>query len=128
MNIASRYTLIKNQNLYQRINKDRVARYIFPIPAGGPIFSGNIFRSMPEKVITYIFWFVLPHRSRVPLGRGDQLELFQVPEVDCPVLGGRGQEELVRVELDIVDGPAVLRELGHQLSGSKVPDLKEEKL
>lgn len=31
---------------------------------------------------------------------------------------------LVRVELDVVDGPAVLVELGHHLASPEVPDLK----
>ena len=40
------------------------------------------------------------------------------------VVGGGGEEELVRVELDVVDGAAVVVKLGHQFAGAQVPNLK----
>ena len=68
---------------------------------------------------------VLPDRSGVPLRGGHELERFEVPEVDASVLRGRGQQELVRVKLDVVHGPAVLVELRHQFASSQIPNLKK---
>ena len=65
-----------------------------------------------------------PHWPGVPLGGGDELELLEVIEVDVAVVGGRGQKELVRVELDVVDGAAVVVELRHQFAGAQVPNLQ----
>ena len=69
----------------------------------------------------------LPDWSGVLFRRWHQLERLQVPEVDGLVLRGRGQQELVRVELDVVDGAGMLVELRHQLAGPEVPNLEIEK-
>ena len=69
----------------------------------------------------------LPDWPRVSVRGGDELEWLKVPEVDASVLGGGGEQELVRVELDVVDGAGVLVELRHQLAGPEVPNLEIEK-
>ena len=66
-----------------------------------------------------------PDGSVLLLGGGDEAEGLEVPEVDGSVLGGGGEQELVRVELDIGDWAGVLVKLGHQLSRPEVPDLKQ---
>ncbi len=99
---------------------------------GFPFFCGTHFKASSLFLLLLLLLVCGSHCTHPPdrpgvLVRGrDELEGLQVPELDAPVPGGGGQEELVRVELHVVDGAAVVGELRHQLASAQVPDLEGE--
>lgn len=62
-----------------------------------------------------------PDRPGVSICGRDERELFQVPEVDCAVVRGRGEQELMRMELHITHWSRVLGKLSHHLPRAEVP-------
>ena len=67
-----------------------------------------------------IIW--IPYWTHVFVRVGDFVEVFQVPKVDSPVLGGWGEKEFVWMELNVENGPFVVDKLRHELASSQVPE------
>lgn len=67
----------------------------------------------------------IPDRSGVVLFAGrDELERFEIPEVNDAIGAAAGQEKFVRVELDAGSRSLVTRELLQLSPGSQIPQLK----